>query len=553
MTSLHQSMPDSRMRTAHRSAGTSKRLSVAVSTAAIPAVILSSLALAQPAHAAPSLPAPRSVPQSLPQAVTAAPTAILIPASMVATRLPAAFAPMDRKVPASHTVKAGETVSAIAARYGLNTRSVLELNDLGPRTIIFPGQKIKLDRNASSSAKAESTKKSPSQKATASASSASRYTVKSGDTISAIAARHGQSMHEVLSLNGLNMRSIIFPGQVIKLSGATSSTESSKPAVKPEAKPKPAAPKPKPAPSSSSPSSYKVKAGDTISAIAARHNVSTSSVLSLNGLTVRSVIYPGQTIKLTKSSGSQVSTQSNDTTPIPADKPAKPAAPAKAASYTVKSGDTLSAIAARHSVSLSSLLQANKLKLSSVIYPGNKLAIPGKNAPVKETSTQSPTDLVPSNFLHYTYPQHVVAQANVNMAALLKAPSPTREQVQEIIVATAKKMGVPPSLALAHAFQESSFNHRSVSPANAIGTMQVIPSSGEWASQLVGRQLNLLDPYDNITAGVAIISALLRTSDSPDMAIASYYQGQWSVHHYGMYNDTKNYVASVKAHQQRFQ
>ena len=100
-------------------------------------------------------------------------------------------------------------------------------------------------------------------------------------------------------------------------------------------------------------------------------------------------------------------------------------------------------------------------------------------------------------------------------------------------------MGVDPALALAFAYQESGFNQRAVSPANAIGTMQVIPSSGEWASDLVGRKLNLLDPYDNATAGVAIIRQLIATSKDLDNAIAGYYQGQYSVSKYGMYDDTK--------------
>ena len=75
-----------------------------------------------------------------------------------------------------------------------------------------------------------------------------------------------------------------------------------------------------------------------------------------------------------------------------------------------------------------------------------------------------------------------------------------------------------------------------MSPANAIGTMQVIPSSGEWASDLVGRKLNLLDPYDNATAGVAIIRQLIRTSKDVDTAIAGYYQGQYSVSKHGMFD-----------------
>ena len=113
-------------------------------------------------------------------------------------------------------------------------------------------------------------------------------------------------------------------------------------------------------------------------------------------------------------------------------------------------------------------------------------------------------------------------------------------------------MGVDPALALAIAYQESGFNHTAVSPANAIGTMQVIPSSGQWASDLVGRPLNLLDPDDNVVAGVAILRQLLRISPDLSSAIAGYYQGAASVRRNGMFADTRRYVAAIQTHMTRF-
>lgn len=91
-----------------------------------------------------------------------------------------------------------------------------------------------------------------------------------------------------------------------------------------------------------------------------------------------------------------------------------------------------------------------------------------------------------------------------------------------------------------------------VSPANAIGTMQVIPGTGVWASDLVGRRLDLLKPQDNVTAGVAVLAALLARAKNEDEAIAGYYQGLASVRARGMFEDTKSYVASVQAHRKRF-
>lgn len=448
---------------------------IAATTAALPAVVLSSLALAQPAAAESR---PNAIPATLAaamqaQAVAAQEKALAtragtIPAAAVSTTVPSAFRPAQQEAPAEYTVARGDTISAIAGRYNLNTSAVLALNNLQPNTIIYPGQKIKLNGTASPAPTAKAPAPSPAPVT----AGGSVYTVKSGDTLSAIAARHGVKLSDVLSWNGLRMTSIIHPGQKVKVGAGT---------------PAPAAPAPAPAPAA----------------------------------------------------------------PAPAPASPAPAAPSSPGSYTVKAGDTLSAIAARHGVKLSDILSANKLTMSSVIYPGNKLAIPG--AALQPAGNVTPvTPLVPSTFLGFTYPPAVVSSANENKALLNASPVPSREQMRSIVADTARRMGVDPALALAFAHQESGFDQRAVSPANAIGTMQVIPSSGQWASDLVGRKLNLLDPYDNATAGVAIIRQLTKTSKDLDHAIAGYYQGQYSVSKNGMYEDTKSYVASIKAHQKNF-
>ncbi|PXA79607.1 lytic transglycosylase [Auritidibacter sp. NML120779] len=379
------------------------------------------------------------------------------------------------------------------------------------------------------------------------------YTVKPGDTLSHIAARNNVSLSQLLRWNpDLSTRSVIYPGQKIKLSGtSTGSKKPSRPATNTKTTSGNAG--------SSQSSTYTVKRGDTLSGIAARHGVSLSTLLNANGLKTSSIIYPGQKIKL---SGTNTGSK----------KPSRPATntkttsgnagSSKSSTYTVKRGDTLSGIAARHGVSLSTLLNANGLKVSSPIHPGQQLKLSGSSKATTGSvgtasgSTNSgsgqPKQLVGNTFLHYTYPDHVVANANANKQALLNAPTPSRAEVQAMVRDTAIRMGVDPKLALAHAMAESSFDATAVSPANAIGVMQVIPSSGEWASQMVGRKLNLLNPQDNITAGIAIIRHLQRTSSSLDFGIASYYQGQAGVRKNGMYPDTKDYVKKVRGYMQRF-
>jgi len=439
---------------------------IAATTAALPAVVLSSLAVAQPAAAEPRA---RAVPATLAAAMRAQAKAdvatslkaAVIPAASVPAALPNALRPAKAAAPAQYTIARGDTISAIAGRYGLDTSAVLKLNNLKANTIIYPGQKIKLTGSSAPAA----TRSAPAtvKPATAASGTGSVYIVKAGDTLGAIADRHGVGLSQVFKWNGLGMGSIIYPGQKLKLGGGTTAPASN------------AAPS------------------------------------------------------------------------APATKPAN------SGSYTIKAGDTLSGIAARNSVRLSDVLSANRLTMSSIIYPGQKLVIPGASTIAPASSKPAATTpLVPSTFLGYTYPAAVVSSANQNKALLNASPVPSREQMKSIVADTARRMGVDASLALAFAYQESGFNQRAVSPANAIGTMQVIPSSGRWASDLVGRKLNLLDPYDNVTAGIAIIRQLVNSSPDLGTAIAGYYQGQYSVSQNGMFEDTKAYVAAIKANRSLF-
>ena len=140
---------------------------------------------------------------------------------------------------------------------------------------------------------------------------------------------------------------------------------------------------------------------------------------------------------------------------------------------------------------------------------------------------------------------------STNRARIQASDQPGKAEMREIIRSTAVRLGVDPSLALAIGMQESGFQMKVVSHANAIGAMQVIPTSGEWASDLLGEPIDLFDARDNAKAGVAILRTLV-ANNPQDVAIASYYQGQASVRSRGMYDDTRRYVANVQTLQARF-
>jgi len=143
-------------------------------------------------------------------------------------------------------------------------------------------------------------------------------------------------------------------------------------------------------------------------------------------------------------------------------------------------------------------------------------------------------------------PAFLFTHLHVREDALVLYGFPTRDE-RDTFEALIGANGVGPKLALAISWQESGWSQRQVSVANAIGAMQVIPSSGVWASELVGRKLNLLNAQDNVTAGMVILRSLTRTARSEQEAIASYYQGLISVQNSGMFPDTAQYVKSVLA------
>ncbi|MGA8979450.1 MAG: LysM peptidoglycan-binding domain-containing protein [Pedococcus sp.] len=437
---------------------------------------------------------PVIAPAALPSASTLAPTAVV-----------------QKAKPAPHgwisyTVRGGDNLAAIADRLGTTTGVLVARNKLsGGGGHLAIGQRLSVPKSAAQ-ARAEAARARAAAKARAAAIARSTYVVRSGDTLGGIAARKGVSLAALLKTNHLSTRSVIHIGQKVRIPGSGAASAS----------------RPSSGGGATSTTRYTVRSGDTLGAIATRTRTPLATLYAMNHLSGRSIIHPGQKLKVRGTSAvASVSTSG----------------------YTVRSGDTLSAIAARQGVSMAALLKANKLGNANHLRIGQKLRVPAKKASSASSA---------NTFAGRTYPSSIVGAANRNRDTLARSSVPSRSATRDMIIATARRHGVDPRLALAVAWQESGWNQRQVSVANAIGVMQVIPSSGEWASQMSGRKLNLLRTQDNITAGVVILRSLTRSATNLDQAIAGYYQGLYSVQHQGMYADTKVYVKAIKAHRSRF-
>lgn len=191
------------------------------------------------------------------------------------------------------------------------------------------------------------------------------------------------------------------------------------------------------------------------------------------------------------------------------------------AHYVIRPGETLSDIAARAGLSVAEVQAANGIADPDRIYAGQTLRLE--------------------------------ADASGGSAAA-PAGAGSREAVGALLDSTARAYGMDPAFVKAIAWQESGWNPSVVSSADAIGVMQVLPSTGRWVSEsLVGRELDLHDPADNIEAGVVFLRYLYRlTGGDVDRLLAGYYQGLRSVEENGVYTDTVQYVANIKALRDRF-
>ena len=111
-----------------------------------------------------------------------------------------------------------------------------------------------------------------------------------GDTLSGIAARHRVSLSSLLKANGMTVSSLIFPGTKLAVPGGSGSSGST---------PAPSGASSSPAAASgSSGSSHAVRAGDTLSGIASKYGVSLGSLLTVNSMSVTSLIVPGMRLAL---------------------------------------------------------------------------------------------------------------------------------------------------------------------------------------------------------------------------------------------------------------
>jgi LysM repeat protein len=395
------------------------------------------------------------------------------------------------------------------------------------------------------------------------------HVVAPGETLSGIAAVNGLPTIAVANVNGLAPDAFVISGSelVIPAPGAAPAT-------------------PGAGVGGASGAGYGVRAGDTLSGIAAANGLSTAALAAANGLAPDAFVIAGTRLRV-PSAGTEA----------PGAAPAPATTTAQSDGYGVRTGDTLSGIAAAHGLSTAALAAANGLGADALVISGTRLKIPAaasgtslprppasgapeplgaykvragdtlsglaaqSRVPVAQMAYMNGLDpkagLVEGTILKLPTGSPVQASGPAPQATIVPsaapAASPGRLSAAQIGQIAAQH-GVPSSLAAAIAWQESGFNNAMVSSANARGIMQVMPGTWDWVqANLAAQRLDPASATDNVQAGSLYLGQLLReTNGDPALAAAGYYQGLGSVRSIGMLPETRRYVDNVLALRGRF-
>ncbi len=255
-------------------------------------------------------------------------------------RLAALGPESDERGPVNYTVRRGDTACGIARAFHVKCRDLIDMNRLGKRAFIRVGQVLVIPGKLGGVG---------GTRTVASIEPGGNYRVRPGDSPCGIASRAGLSCQVLLAANSLTRRSVIHPGQVLKLPGGSDGT------VKGDTAPA--------KPVDATPASYTVKKGDTACEIAQRFSVSCDEMLALNGMSKRSVLSIGKVLALP----GEGRDRRLGAVPGPGE--------FEDVAYTVRPGDTPCQIAERYEMDCPDFQRINNLRPHSVIYVGQTLKV----------------------------------------------------------------------------------------------------------------------------------------------------------------------------------
>jgi membrane-bound lytic murein transglycosylase D len=198
-----------------------------------------------------------------------------------------AVAAVEPPAEVRHTVRRGETLSAIARSYGVELGAIKAANEM-QGSVIQPGQSLLIPSPATGSTatlaalaapREDITAQLPEHQRPAASKKPKVHVVKSGDTLWAVARKYGVTVPALAAENGLSTKAGLVKGARLEIPG-TGGGSATRTAANESRE--------------TSRVTYKVKRGDTLSEIADRFDVSVKELMTWNRLRKSSSLQAGQ-------------------------------------------------------------------------------------------------------------------------------------------------------------------------------------------------------------------------------------------------------------------
>jgi membrane-bound lytic murein transglycosylase D len=148
---------------------------------------------------------------------------------LLAARLPANELYAGQVTPRTYRVRKGETMQAIAQRYGMTAARLGEMNGLSANASLRAGRRLQLPEQlprtlsgaapTAAVAAAENAPPSPANATAASAPVGEFYVVRRGDSLEAISARVSVPQADLLKMNSLRNPDFLYEGQRLRIAG----------------------------------------------------------------------------------------------------------------------------------------------------------------------------------------------------------------------------------------------------------------------------------------------------------------------------------------------
>ncbi len=272
----------------------------AVATSVGPTATATRTPLRQPTIVMPTATSTRTLSPTRTKPPTPSPTETPVPPTATPTA-----APQESPQPATHVVKSGDNLGALAVKYGVTADAIAQANNITLRTMLSIGQKLIIPGvggPAPTQTVAPNVTIEPTQTPTPGPTQtpSAVHVIARGDTLGAIAVKYNVSVEAIARANNITPVTILQLGQELVIPGVED------PAVarvtpSPSSRLSEATAVPAPStPEATKPASavHVVKSGDNLGSLAVEYDVEVEDIAKANDMTVRSILRIGQELTI---------------------------------------------------------------------------------------------------------------------------------------------------------------------------------------------------------------------------------------------------------------